>query len=197
MNNGLSGRTELWYTISDGFRSPSRFLSFLSDDDLEREPGHLRGCTSVIGAISRANPYYPAWPGSSFFCDSYSHRAWSVDVKQPRRDPATGDVLTTGEYISWIIQGVIRRWAFLVLISIVTAIVWLTDNATALTWWNLGASYLALVIESVVGISMYAQTKRDAIVLREIRAIGQRVEKIAEREAGELAQIEKRLEGRQ
>lgn len=118
-------------------------------------------------------------------------------MKQPRRDPATGDVLTTGEYISWIIQGVIRRWAFLVLISIVTAIVWLTDNATALTWWNLGASYLALVIESVVGISMYAQTKRDAIVLREIRAIGQRVEKIAEREAGELAQIEKRLEGRQ
>ena len=127
---------------------------------------------------------------------------WSVDMKQPRRDPATGDVLTTGEYISWLIQGVIRRWLFLVVISIITALVWLTNNATALTWWNLGASYMALVIESIVGISMYSQTRRDATVLREVRTIGQRIEQLAEKIEGEEAQevadivkIVKRLEG--
>ena len=125
-------------------------------------------------------------------------------LKRPRRDPTTGDVLTTGEYISWIVQGVIRRWSFLIVISVVTVLVWTTNNATALTWWNLGASYLALVIESIVGLAMFGQTRRDAVVLREIRAISQRVERLAEkiegeecREVAELVKIEKRLESGQ
>ena len=117
-----------------------------------------------------------------------------------RKDPVTGDTLTLGEYISWIVQGIIRRWTFLIVISIITAIIWATDNSTALTWWNLGASYLALVIESVVGIALFAQTKRDAVVMRETRAISQHVEKIAEsikrlvgREEAELQEIESEL----
>ena len=112
--------------------------------------------------------------------------------------------MTTGEYISWIVQGVIRRWSFLIVISVVTVLVWTTNNATALTWWNLGASYLALVIESIVGLAMFGQTRRDAVVLREIRAISQRVERLAEkiegeecREVAELVKIEKRLESGQ
>ena len=96
------------------------------------------------------------------------------------KDPVTGDELSHGEYISWVIQGIIRRWTFLVIITIITVIVWSTNNSTALIWWNLGASYLALVIESVVGIAMFSQTRRDALVLREVRAISQHVEKIAD-----------------
>lgn len=84
------------------------------------------------------------------------------------RDPVTGDELTGGEYVSWLIQGIIRRWAFLIVISVVTALVWATNNGVALTWWNLSASYLALVIESIVGIAMFSQTRRDAVILRRI-----------------------------
>ena len=125
-------------------------------------------------------------------------------MKTKHTDPATGDSLTTGEYISWLIQGVIRRWTFLIAISIITVLVWTTDNATALTWWNLCASYLALVIESIVGLAMFGQTRRDAVVLREIRAIGQRVERLAEKiegeeaqEVAELVKIEESLERKQ
>lgn len=90
--------------------------------------------------------------------------------KQPRRDPATGDILTRGEYISWMVQGIIRRWTFLVIVTCATAIAWSTNNAAVLLWWNLCASFLAIMIESVVGIAMFSQTRRDATVLREVRA---------------------------
>jgi hypothetical protein len=96
-------------------------------------------------------------------------------------DPVTGDHLTPGERVSWAIQGIIRRWAFLIVVTLITACVWVTRNATALLWWNLGASYLAIVIESIVGLAMFGQTKRDALVIREIRAIARHVETIAER----------------
>ncbi len=112
-------------------------------------------------------------------------------------DPVTGDMLTRGEYISWLIQGIIRRWLFLGIISLITAIVWLLDNSVALTWWNLSASYLALVIESVGGIAMFSQTRRDAVALREVRAISQRVEKIAEVLLKDVTVIEEHLEGSQ
>lgn len=96
---------------------------------------------------------------------------------QEATDPATGDHLSAGEHISWVVQGVIRRWAFLITITLLTAVVWLTNNSLALVWWNLCASYLALVIESIVGIAMFSQTRRDAVVLREIRALAQRIER--------------------
>lgn len=92
-------------------------------------------------------------------------------------DPATGDTLTTGEWISWHVQGIIRRWTFLILITAVTIMVWSTNSTVALQWWNLGASYLALVIESIVGIAMFSQTRRDAVVLREVRALDQKIER--------------------
>jgi hypothetical protein len=109
-------------------------------------------------------------------------------------DPVTGDELTGGEYISWRIQGVIRNWAFLGFITVITALLWATDNSVALQWWNLGASYLALVIESIVGIAMFSQTRRDAVALREVRAISQRVEKIAELLLKDVEDLEKDLE---
>jgi hypothetical protein len=110
------------------------------------------------------------------------------------RDPVTGDILTSGEYVSWLIQGMIRRWFFLILITLVTALLWATNNPTALTWWNLGASYLALVIESIVGIAMFAQTRRDAVALREVRAMSQHLEKMAEVLLKDVVALEQHLE---
>jgi len=95
--------------------------------------------------------------------------------KQDRADPVTGDTLTLGEYISWMIQGVIRKWLFLGIITALTGTVWviadpiwrhpLTDQ------WNLWASYLAIIIEGVTAMALINQTRRDAVVLREVRAI--------------------------
>jgi hypothetical protein len=110
------------------------------------------------------------------------------------RDPVTGDILTGGEYVSWKIQGIIRRWTFLIAITIITIAVWSTANPMALTWWNLCASYLALVIESIVGIAMFSQTRRDAVALREVRAISRHVETMEEQNAALLARIDALLE---
>lgn len=94
-------------------------------------------------------------------------------------DPVTGDELTAGEAAAWRVQWIIRRWTFLVLITGVTALAWsvvaATGNGAVLTWWNCGASYLALVIEGVVGMAMYHQTQRDAQVVREVRKLVQEV----------------------
>lgn len=117
------------------------------------------------------------------------------------KDPVTGDELTSGERISWVIQGVIRNWYFLILFSTITIIVWSINNPTGLLWWNLAASYLAIIIESIVGISMFSQCKRDAVVLREVRTISQHVEKILDHiqetvdiEQKEIEEIEEMLE---
>lgn len=96
-----------------------------------------------------------------------------------RQDPITGDSLTTGEWISWKIQHLMRRWAFLGLITLLTIVCWATNSAAVLTWWKLGASYLALVIESIVGMAMFNQCIRDAVVSRQTRANSQRIEKMA------------------
>jgi hypothetical protein len=116
-----------------------------------------------------------------------------LGMKQ-HRDPVTGDTLTPAEYMSWIIQGIIRRWTFLGIITAITIFVWTMNSAIALTWWNLGASYLALVIESVVGIAMFSQTRRDALVLREVRAMGKAQEQLLERLDALLQREEKEIE---
>lgn len=108
-------------------------------------------------------------------------------MKRTYRHPVTGDPLTLGEYISWMIQGLIRRWIFLGIITLATicswvsSVIWPEQGVVVLLWWNLCASYLALVIESVVGIGVFSQTKSDAIALREVRAISRHVEKMVER----------------
>lgn len=110
------------------------------------------------------------------------------------RDPVTGDQLTSGEYISWLIQGIIRRWAFLGVITFVTILVWATNNSAALSWWNLGASYLALVIESVVGIAMFSQTRRDAVILRHVAQTSEGQEKLQQQQIQLMNQMERQLE---
>lgn len=75
-----------------------------------------------------------------------------------------------------MMQGLIRRWMFLFIITVVTCVVWVFGSLMALTWWNLGASYLAIVIEGTVGIAMFSQTRRDALILREIQRVVRHIE---------------------
>jgi len=82
--------------------------------------------------------------------------------------PITGEAIGLGEYVSWKIQNLIRRWAFILSVTAATAVCWATRNGHVLTWWNYTASWMALFIESVVGISMYKQTQSDAAVIRKI-----------------------------
>src|SRR5260370_14585270 len=96
----------------------------------------------------------------------------SFTERKPFRDPVTGDALAWGEELSWLMQGIIRRWTFLILITIVTGAVWIWGSPHALLWWNLAASYLAILIEGTVGISLYSQTRRDAVILRHLERMG-------------------------
>jgi hypothetical protein len=106
----------------------------------------------------------------------------------------TGDALTTGEWVSWQVQGIIRRWTFLGMVTLVTALVWATRNETALQWWNLVASYVAILIESIVGLAMIGQTRRDALVIREIRALSRQMSQVLAALAQDVERIEDDLQ---
>lgn len=96
------------------------------------------------------------------------------------KDPITKDPLTLGEWISWHIQGVIRRWWFILFYTIATLFVWSTNDPSWLLWWNLAASYIAIFIESVVGLAMFGQTRRDAVILRHVQDQTSHLERLAE-----------------
>lgn len=83
-------------------------------------------------------------------------------------DPLTGDHLSAGEHVSWTIQHAMRRWSFLGAITLLTLLCWATRNPDVLAWWNYAASFMALVIESIVGMAMFNQTIRDALVTRAV-----------------------------
>ncbi len=96
-------------------------------------------------------------------------------------DPVTGDELSAGEHVSWMIQSVIRRWSFLITFSLLTLLAWalslfLPGGGAILVWWNLIASYMAIVIESIVGLAMFNQTRRDAVIIREVRTLARQHE---------------------
>lgn len=115
------------------------------------------------------------------------------DAQASHTDPVTGDRLTTGEYVSWMVQGIIRRWTFLIIVTLLTVVVWVLGTTGAREWWNYAASYLAIFIESVVGIAMFNQTKRDAVIIREIRTLAERIEDIAEVVLEDVEDIEDHL----
>jgi hypothetical protein len=85
-------------------------------------------------------------------------------------DPVTGDKLSAGERVSWMIQRVIRRWAFIGVLQLITAacFVWGVRNPDVLVWWNLGASDFAIIMEFLVGMAFFGQGLRDAVVSRAV-----------------------------
>lgn len=94
-------------------------------------------------------------------------------------DPVTGEPMTFAERMSWLAQGVIRRFTLLILITAGTLGIFVytavqvgpslhAGDVSLLTWWNLWASWMALMIEGTVGIAMFNQTRRTVVVLRKI-----------------------------
>jgi hypothetical protein len=85
-------------------------------------------------------------------------------------DPVTGDKLSAGERVSWMIQRVIRRWAFIGVLQLVTAacFVWGVRTPDVLVWWNLGASDFAIIMEFLIGMALFGQGLRDAVVSRAV-----------------------------
>ena len=99
-------------------------------------------------------------------------------MRRTYHDPVTHDELSLGEYTALLIQGVIRRWLFLAFITTVTLVVWIVGAflPAALVWWNLAASLLAVMIESIVGMFLFGQMKRDAVILRKLEHVLEHVE---------------------
>ena len=90
-------------------------------------------------------------------------------------DPVTGDELTHAEHVSWQLQSLIRNWYFIGAITAATIVVSIIGRAWTfhlMDIWNFSASYLALFIESIVGIAMFSQTRRDAVKIRKIESLG-------------------------
>jgi hypothetical protein len=120
-------------------------------------------------------------------------------LTEPRPDPNTGDMLSTSDRISWFLQGLIRHWWFIIG-NVVLSVVWWAhphwfgDTQDYPRWMAL-YSLLAVVIESVVGLGMFGQTKRDAAALREVRAMATRIEEMASVILRDVAEIEEELEG--
>jgi len=94
------------------------------------------------------------------------------------KHPVTGEPISLGEHVSWKIQFAIRRWLFIGVITATTAICWVAGirNPTVLIWWNMAASYMALFIESVVGMAMFNMAQNDGRIIRETHALLDRVE---------------------
>ncbi len=128
-------------------------------------------------------------------------------LKKQYHDPVTGDTLTLGEHISWMIQSIIRRWLFLGIITALTVYVWIVADPI---WqhpltdqWNLWASWLAIAIEGVTAMALINQTRRDAVVIREVRAVSREVRansqlllQLVQQEEQELQSIDQQLEER-
>jgi hypothetical protein len=95
--------------------------------------------------------------------------------KKKHKNPDTGDYLSRGEYVSWKIQGVIRNWWFVIIWTVGTLAWWIKPNwfgdTSAYVWWMNIASWLAVTVELIIGIAMFGQTKRDAMIIREIRKL--------------------------
>lgn len=109
----------------------------------------------------------------------------------PAADAPTDEVLTFGERVSWRIQGLIRRWTMLIVITVGTVAIFtyaavevgasLHSGAEALlTWWNLWASWMALMIEGTVGIAMFSMAKRTALKLKQVLEILRRLDHVIE-----------------
>jgi hypothetical protein len=81
------------------------------------------------------------------------------------RDPVTGDELTRLEYLVRQVQVVVRTPWFILAFNVATLLMLLAGHPLE---WNELASWLAIVIEWLVGTYMFGQTGRDAVHIRRI-----------------------------
>ncbi|SRR5581483_6030857 len=109
-----------------------------------------------------------------------------IAVKQPHQDPVTGDELPQLEYYTRQVQVSVRTPWFILIFNAITVLAMLTGHGDV---WNYFASWLAIIIEWLVGTYMFGQTARDAVVSRETRANSRRIEKIEEQNAALLAEV--------
>lgn len=115
----------------------------------------------------------------------------------PYRDPNTGDELTRSERVSWGLQSSIRNFWFIGAITLITIAqgihghIW---TLGAVDSWNFCMSWLALWIESVVGISMFSQTRRDAKFIRKIHLMEEKVAVVLSHVETMMAHVETLVE---
>jgi hypothetical protein len=99
---------------------------------------------------------------------------------RPGVDRQTGDQVTGGERFSLLVQAVMRRWAFVLAYTALTITWWYRPHdfgdSSSLSHWQDWASYMALLIESVVGIGMFSWARRDSRVLRTVEDIVEKLD---------------------
>ena len=108
-------------------------------------------------------------------------RAWWAG---PHEDAVTGDRLSALEYLTLLVQTGLRSPWFLLGFNVVTIVALAVGGREG---WNYFASWLAIIVEWIVGTFMLGQTHRDARCLREVRALAERLAKM---EATELDKLD-------
>ena len=91
------------------------------------------------------------------------------------RDPLTGDMLEPVERFTLWVQGIMRKWRFVLAYTTLTVVWWMRPSwfgdTRSYVHWQLWASYSALLIESVVGIGMFSWARRDSAILRKVHEL--------------------------
>jgi hypothetical protein len=142
----------------------------------------------LVAELEVAEAAWKAWPLiRSILRARKRGQEAKADLGRPKRfhDPVTGDPLSLGEEASWLLQGFIRRWTVFAVVSGFTAFAWIHGRIWDQGWtdiWNLFASYWALALETIVGIALFSQTRRDAVHLRQAHFIIERVEQMEQRQ---------------
>lgn len=100
-------------------------------------------------------------------------------------DPVTGDELTRLEYLVRQAQVVVRTPWFIVAFNVTTVLILLGHGDL----WNYFASWLAIIVEWLVGTYMFGQTGRDATIIRKNTKLEEQNQHLLER----VEQMEERI----
>ena len=95
----------------------------------------------------------------------------------PYKDPVTGDELPMLEYRTRQVQVFVRTPWFILVFNLITIASMALGHGDV---WNYFASWLAIMIEWLVGTYMFGQTARDAVVTREVRSLIQQMRSVLE-----------------
>lgn len=115
-------------------------------------------------------------------------------LRKRHTDAITGDEITRSERLSLLAQSVMRKWTFVLAYSALTLLWWthptlFGDHPGNDSRWQDWASYMALLIESLVGIGMFGWARRDSVILRKLYALERASEQRDEIDTGILHQL--------